>query len=80
MTEAHNARQPKLRVAMATKFPYSESDSYSGLFQVYQNLSNALAQRSDIELFVVSGSDQVEQIEHRQINNYQSHSFHTGLT
>lgn len=44
---------------------------------VSQNLSNALAQRSDIELFVVL-HDQVEQIEYRQINNYQVTFFPYG--
>jgi len=61
---------PKLRVAMATKFPYTEAEGHFGLLQVARNLCNALARRTDIELHVVSGTDKTRHIEHKQVEKY----------
>lgn len=61
----------KLRVIMATRFPYSEADAFSGLVQVSLRLCNALAKRSDIELHVVTTTEKVTKIEHKHYNGYE---------
>ena len=49
----------KLRVAVVTRFPYTQAEAFSGLVQVSLRLCNALVQRDDIDLHVVSISDKI---------------------
>ena len=60
----------KLRVAVVTRFPYTQAEAFSGLVQVSLRLCNALVQRDDIDLHVVSISDKITKIEQRQQNGY----------
>lgn len=61
----------KLRVALVTRYPYVDSDAYSGLVQVSLRLCDALARRDDVELVVLSRAYQPQAIERRQVGNYQ---------
>lgn len=61
---------PKLRVAAVTKFPFIESDGFSGLPSVSKNLCDALARRDDVELHVISGTFHTQTVTRRQINGY----------
>lgn len=60
----------KLRVALATRFPYHETDAYSGLSQVSLRLADALARREDVELRVLSLSPRVARREVRTSGAY----------
>jgi len=68
----------KLRVVLATRFPYHERDGFSGLLQVSQQLADALALRDDIELHVVSGTSHLTQPERRTYAGYDCHFFPYG--
>jgi glycosyltransferase involved in cell wall biosynthesis len=55
-----------LRVAMTTRFPYVDTDAYSGLVQVARNLCAAIGAISEIDLHVVAASNHVNEVERKQ--------------
>jgi len=60
----------KLRVALVTRFPYLEADAFSGLSQVSLRLADALAQRADVELHIVSLTPHIARLERRTAGAY----------
>ena len=60
----------KLRIAAVSKFPFIESDGFSGLPSVSKNVCDALAQRDDIDLHVISGTLHTNTITQKQFEGY----------